>query len=78
MKRLIALVTLALCSLGLLGVASASAAPVWKLELHHNETHFPPGGEGQFWFETANVGDTATSGRPNSRSSCPKASPARR
>ncbi len=62
LRRLIALSTLSLCSLGLLGAASASAAPVWNLDLHHNETHFPPGGEGQYWFDINNVGDTDTSG----------------
>ena len=62
LRRLISLATLALCAIGLLGAAPASAAPVWKLELHHNQTHFPPGGEGQYWVETANIGDTATSG----------------
>ncbi len=43
-------------------VSSVSAAPIWNLELHHNQTHFAPGGEGQYWLDIDNVGDTDTSG----------------
>ncbi len=53
---------LALCCLGLLGAANASAAPVWNLDLHHNQTHFPPGGKGIYWFDVNNVGDEDTTG----------------
>jgi len=49
--------------LGLLGIASpAAAAPVWNLDLHHNQTNFPPGGTAEFWVDVANVGDAASSG----------------
>jgi hypothetical protein len=62
LPRSITLATLALCLLGLLGAASSSAAPIWKLEIHHNQTHFPPGGIGQYWFLVDNVGSTDSSG----------------
>jgi len=61
-RRLISTVALALCSIGLLGAASASAAPIWNLDLHHNQTHFPAGGEGQYWVDIENVGTSASSG----------------
>jgi hypothetical protein len=59
---LISTAALALCSIGLLGGASASAAPIWNLDLHHNQTHFPPGGEGQYAVDIENVSDTDSSG----------------
>jgi hypothetical protein len=43
--------------------ASASATPVWNLDMHHNQTNFPSGGTAQYWFDVDNVGDTATSGQ---------------
>jgi hypothetical protein len=52
----------ALSALALAGAATASAAPVWNLEIQHNETNFPPGGTGELWFEITNVGDTNSSG----------------
>jgi hypothetical protein len=62
LRRSITLAILSLAALGLLGAAQAGAAPIWKLDLHHNPTHFPPGGEGQYWFDIANVGTTNSSG----------------
>ncbi len=53
---------LALCVLGSLGAAPASAAPVWNLDIHHNETHFPPGGTAEYWFDVSNVSNEASSG----------------
>jgi hypothetical protein len=47
---------------GLFSAASAAATPVWNLDVHHNQTDFPPGGNAQLWFDLDNVGDTATSG----------------
>ncbi len=41
---------------------AASAAPVWNLDIHHNQTNFAPGGTGQLWFDVNNVGTTASSG----------------
>ena len=41
MKKL----TLTLALLALAAPATASAAPVFNLDLHHNQTHFPPGGD---------------------------------
>jgi hypothetical protein len=54
--------TLALCSIGTSGVAHAAAAPAWNLDIHHNETNFPPGGIAEYWFDIDNIGATATSG----------------
>ncbi len=62
MRRPTALVALALGALGLLGTASAPAAPILNLGIHHSQTHFAPGGQGEYWFDVVNVGDTATSG----------------
>lgn len=62
LRRLISLCVLALCALGTLGAANASAEVIWSLDVHHNQTHFPPGGEGQYWFEVKNAGNTASSG----------------
>ena len=60
--RRLALLT-ALTAIGVLGVTrTAGAAVVWNLEAHHNETHFPPGGTGQLWFDVDNVGSTDSSG----------------
>jgi hypothetical protein len=53
---------LALCALGGSGASMATAAPVWNLDIHHNQTNFPPGGEAEYWFDVNNVGPTATSG----------------
>jgi hypothetical protein len=62
MKRLA--ISTALCVLGLLGISSAAnaAEPIWKLDLHHHQTHFAPGGEGQYWVDLYNVGDGPSSG----------------
>lgn len=63
LRRIASLLALAsLAALGSVGTAQAAAAPVWNLDIHHNETHFPPGGTGQYWFDIANVGDAGTSG----------------
>ena len=72
MRRLITLTVLALGAFGSLGVAQASAAPVWNLDLYHSQTHFPAGGEGQYWIGTTNVGDTATSGLTTLRINLPE------
>jgi hypothetical protein len=72
LRRLITLATLALSALGLMGAAQASAAPVWNLDLYHSQTHFPPGGEGQYWIGTTNVGDTPTSGLTTLRIALPE------
>ncbi len=61
MRKLVLLSTLA-ASVAFGSAASASAAPIWNLDVHHHQTHFAPGGEGEYWFEVRNVGDTATGG----------------
>ena len=59
------ILTLAVSTLGFLasaGASSAIAAPVWNLDLHHNQTNFAPGGKAQYWFDLNNVGSTGSSG----------------
>jgi hypothetical protein len=41
---------------------AAQAAPAWNLDIHHNQTHFAPGGTGEYWLAVNNVGDADTSG----------------
>jgi uncharacterized repeat protein (TIGR01451 family) len=48
--------------LGIVGVGSATAAPIWNLDIQHNQTDFPPGGTAEYWFEVANAGDTDSTG----------------
>jgi hypothetical protein len=43
-------------------VAPATAAPLFRLDLHHNPTNFAPGASGDYAVEIANLGDTASSG----------------
>jgi hypothetical protein len=62
MVRRLAIVAALALSACLLVAGPALAAPVWNLDLHHNQTHFPPGGQAVYWFDVNNVGDTATSG----------------
>jgi len=52
----------ACAALGLVAAAPASGATYWNLDLHHNETNFPPGDVAQYWIELANVGNTPSSG----------------
>ena len=62
-RRNISIAIISACTaLGILGAASASAAPALTLELHHAETNFPPGGVAEVWFDVNNVGSSATSG----------------
>ena len=61
-RRIATLSILALFVLGAQSATSASAAPVWNLEIHHNQTNFAPGETGEYWFDITNVGDTASSG----------------
>ena len=70
--RRIALLTslTATCALGLVGAAPAAATPVWNLDIHHNETNFPPGGTAEYSFDIANIGDTAPAARSRSPSHC--------
>ena len=42
--------------------APASAVVVWNLDIHHNETNFPPGGTAEYWFDVSNVGDSPSVG----------------
>ncbi len=62
LRRLALLGVLSLSILGVLGAGSAAAATIWNLDVHHNQTNFVPGGEGELWFDVVNVGDTASSG----------------
>jgi len=61
MKRFAITLAASLVALTVLA-ATAAAAPIWHIDLHHNETNFPPGGTAQYWVELNNLGDTASSG----------------
>jgi len=61
-RHIASLTVLATLVLGLVGASQATAAPVWKLDLHHVQTNFAPGGGGEYWFDVANVGNTDSSG----------------
>ena len=70
--RRIALLT-ALAALGSLSMAAnAFGETIWNLDVHHNETNFPPGGTAQLWFDINNVGSTASSGPINLSVKLPK------
>jgi hypothetical protein len=58
--RLAFLTVLAIAGLASIGAASATAAPVWNLGVHHSPTNFQPGSTGEYWFEMNNVGSTET------------------
>jgi hypothetical protein len=60
--RAAAAVLIAAAALSLAGAATASAAPLWKLTMHHNPTNFPPSGTGQIWLVAHNVGNTNATG----------------
>jgi hypothetical protein len=63
LRRLALLPSFAIvCLIGLSGAAAAFAAPVWNLDIHHNETNFTPGGTGEYWLDMTNTGDTDTTG----------------
>jgi hypothetical protein len=63
LRRLALLTSLtATCAFGAVAAAPAAASPVWKLDIHHNETNFPPGGNAEYSFDVANIGDTDSSG----------------
>jgi hypothetical protein len=62
LRSILLATSLSLCSLAALGAASAGAAPVWDLTMHHAQTNFPPGGQGEYWFAIENVGPDPTSG----------------
>jgi hypothetical protein len=63
-RRLASLLTLTVFALlGLTGGSSASAAaPIWNVNMHHNETNFTPGSNAEYWIELNNVGDANSSG----------------
>ena len=62
LRRIALLSTLAACLLGTVGSATASAQTVWNLDIHHNQTNFPPGGTAHYWLDVINMGDTDSSG----------------
>jgi hypothetical protein len=49
--------------LGSIGAAPASADTAWNLDIHHLQTNFAPGGEGQYWFDVNNVGNSDSQGQ---------------
>lgn len=63
MRRLALLIVV--CVTGLIvsaGSAAADAPTTWKLDLHHRETKFAPGGTGEYWVYVTNIGDEDSSG----------------
>jgi hypothetical protein len=62
LRRSISTAALSLCAFAFLGASQAQATAIWKLDLHHNPTYFPPGGAGQYWVDARNTGDTPSSG----------------
>jgi len=42
--------------------AQAATGPVWNLDIHHDQTDFPPGGTAELAFDIRNIGDTPTFG----------------
>ena len=62
LRGLALLTALGALGFGFASVAPASAAVVWNLDLHHNQTHFAPGQTGQYWVDVNNVGGTPSSG----------------
>lgn len=42
--------------------AQAVAAPLWNLDIHHDQTNFTPGGTAELAFDVRNLGDSASSG----------------
>jgi hypothetical protein len=64
--------SLLLAAIGALGLSSSvSASPIWNLDIHHNQTHFAPGGIGEYWFDISNVGDADTTGTVTLKVSLP-------
>jgi hypothetical protein len=63
LRRLALLTSLtAVGALAAIGVAPAAASPLWSLNIHHNETNFPPGGKAEYSFDLQNIGDADSSG----------------
>jgi hypothetical protein len=62
LRRPALLLTLTLAGLASIGASSATATPMWTLDIHHNATNFSSGGTAEYWLDINNIGDTATSG----------------
>jgi uncharacterized repeat protein (TIGR01451 family) len=63
LRRLALLTSLtAIAALGLIGVAPAAASPLFSLDMHHNQTNFPPGGTAEYSFDVENIGDADNTG----------------
>ncbi len=60
-KAFLTLLTV-ISAVGLIAAAPAAATPIWNLDIHHDETNFPPGGSAEYLFEVQNVGNTDSSG----------------
>ncbi len=56
-----------------IGVAQAPAfaAPLWNLDVHHDQTNFTPGGTAELSFDIRNLGSTPSSGTTTLRVSLP-------
>jgi hypothetical protein len=42
--------------------AHAVGGPVWNLDIHHDQTNFPPGGTAELAFDVRNIGNKPSSG----------------
>ncbi len=64
-RRLLRVPALAFLSAMLLGGLASSqawASAAWNLDIHHDQTNFPPGGTAQLSFDIRNIGNSASSG----------------
>jgi hypothetical protein len=62
LSRILALSLLATTLAVGIAQAQASAAPLWNLDIHHDQTNFTPGGTAELSFDIRNLGDTASTG----------------
>ena len=62
LRRLAISLCLCLGAFAALGAAPAAAETIWNLEMHHNQTNFPPGASAQYWLDLNNVGSSGSSG----------------
>ncbi len=61
MKLLVVTIAIATASVAL-ATSDAFAAPLWNLDIHHQQTNFPPGGTAELSFDVRNIGTSASTG----------------
>jgi uncharacterized repeat protein (TIGR01451 family) len=62
LNLLLATAVATVVALCVLSASSALAAPFWNLDVHHDQTNFPPGGTAELSFDIRNIGSTASTG----------------